>query len=75
MEFAGASLLHWSFIGLQWSSPEAISAELELPAGLQWRGVEAVALAAACCNPTPPSTLIRRLNRRMISLRNHPADL
>ena len=45
------------------------------PLGLQWRCVEAVTLAAACCNPTLPSILIRRLNRRMISLRNHPADL
>ncbi|XP_037435984.1 uncharacterized protein LOC119303009 isoform X2 [Triticum dicoccoides] len=52
IEFAGASLLRWSFVRLQWSSPEAVGAEFELPAGLQCHCVEAVALAAACLSYT-----------------------
>ncbi|XBI21916.1 hypothetical protein VPH35_062992 [Triticum aestivum] len=57
MEFAGGSLLCWTFVGSQWSSSEAINAALELPAGLQWRCVEAVALTPAYCHPTTPNIL------------------
>ena len=71
MEFAGGSLLCWSSVGLQWSSPEAVSAALELSAGLQWRCVEALALAPAYCHPTTPSMLIRRLKKALFG---YPPD-
>ena len=41
MEFAGASLLRWSSVGFQWSSPEAVSAGIEASPGLHRSAAEA----------------------------------